>query len=91
MASHSMHPDVHEHGLADDCPRCDELAGRPLELDDEMIAAMWRRMIAVEYDDDSASYRSGNEAKLGRHLYEWSLFVERYLLMSPRGLFALPG
>ena len=86
MASHVLHPSVHEHGLADDCPRCDELARRPLELGDAMIAASWRKMIAVEYGDDSDSYRSVNEAALGRRLYEVSLFVERYLRINPRNL-----
>lgn len=29
MSAHTFHPDTHEHGLADDCPRCAELAAAP--------------------------------------------------------------
>ena len=39
MATHTVHPDVREHGLADGCERCDELAGQPLELDAQNFAA----------------------------------------------------
>lgn len=84
MATHTVHPDVHEHGLADDCPRCEELAARPLELDDEMIGLSWRIMLNVEFGE--GSYRSRNEATLGGKLYEHALFTERYLNIDPRGL-----
>ena len=84
MPSHSYHPDTHEHELADDCPRCDELAGRPLELDTENFVKAWQRMIDVEWGTDA--YRSDNERDLGKKLYEWAVFLERYTPIDPREL-----
>jgi hypothetical protein len=82
MASHTPHPDTHEHGLADGCPRCDELAERPLELDHENMLNAWDRMLAVEWGNER--YRSGNEAKLCHRLYEMALWLERYTPIDPR-------
>ena len=31
--AHILHPDIHESGLADDCPRCAEHADHPEGLD----------------------------------------------------------
>ena len=31
MSTHTLHPPTHEHGLADDCPRCAEHAEHPLD------------------------------------------------------------
>lgn len=44
MVSHTIHPDSHEHGLSDDCPRCLQHAVTPaLTLDDENLTALvWR-------------------------------------------------
>lgn len=41
MTMHALHRSIHEHGLADDCPRCTELAQRPTRtLDPEMLGAL---------------------------------------------------
>lgn len=86
MASHSPHPDSHTHGLADDCERCEQLAGRPWELDDENLSHAWARMLAVEFaHPERESYRSRNEAALGKRLYEMALLLER-LGVNPRNL-----
>lgn len=44
MVSHTLHPDSHEFGLADDCPRCAQHALLPtISLDDENLTALiWR-------------------------------------------------
>lgn len=44
MVSHSVHPDSHEFGLADNCPRCAQHALLPtISLDDENLTALiWR-------------------------------------------------
>ena len=84
MATHTVHEDITENGLDDDCPRCAELAERPLELDNRNFIDAWARMIDVEWG--SGSYRGDNERKLGKKLYEYAVFVERYELIDPRVL-----
>lgn len=88
MASHDYHPDTHEHGLADGCARCDELATRPLELDDENFHNAWERMLRTEFGPfgERDHYRSGNEAKLCGLLYTWAVFMQRYTPLDPRAL-----
>jgi len=78
MATHSLHEETHTHGLADDCDRCAEHAARPHALDDEMLAALWMRMLDVEFGDGTKSYRSENEAKAGKSLYDVALLLERF-------------
>ena len=46
MSSHIYHPDMHEHGLADGCPRCEEHAMRPAASMDEGNLATLRYRIA---------------------------------------------
>ncbi len=49
MTMHSMHPDSHTHGLADDCPRCVEHAEHPIAtLDHENL----RRIMELAVTDD---------------------------------------
>jgi hypothetical protein len=86
MATHTVHPDTHENGLADDCPRCDELAASPLELDETNFLAAWERMLEVEFSRGNGAehYRSENEAKLCRdHLYRYAVFLQRYTPVDP--------
>ena len=53
MASHTFHPDSHEFGLADGCPRCDEHAKEPfLSLDDVNLRELVR---AVKGDEEPRS------------------------------------
>jgi hypothetical protein len=84
MATHTPHADLHSVGLAADCPRCLELAERPLELDALAFAQAWQRMIDVEWGD--SSYANEAEAKLGSKLYEWAVFLERRTPVNPREL-----
>lgn len=52
MTIHTIHPDSHTHGLADDCPRCAEHAVDPvLTLDDGNLARIVR--LAVNLDRHS--------------------------------------
>ena len=45
VTTHRLHSDVHEYGLADDCPRCEEHARDPIAaLDADMIASLYRRV-----------------------------------------------
>jgi len=42
---HTLHPDVHEYGLADSCPRCRQHAEHPLDsMDDTMLRALFDRL-----------------------------------------------
>lgn len=46
MTVHTFHPDSHEHGLADDCPRCAEHAAHPRQsLDLANLRALSDRII----------------------------------------------
>jgi hypothetical protein len=44
VTSHGYHKDVHEHGLQDDCDRCQELAEDPFNLTDLDVfrSLVWR-------------------------------------------------
>jgi hypothetical protein len=47
VATHTNHPDVHEHGLADGCPRCTEQAHLPFRtLDRRALAGIIARLAA---------------------------------------------
>lgn len=57
MSQHTYHPDSHEFGLADGCPRCEEHAGHPFEsLDKGNLTALLERV------DGKLPARSENEA-----------------------------
>lgn len=44
--THTVHEDVHESGLADDCDRCGEHAQRPLvSLDDTTLRDLLQRVV----------------------------------------------
>lgn len=93
MATHTYHPDIAEQGLADDCPRCAELARQPLELDVPNFVAAWERMLRVQYayrfpGEPRETYRTANEAALGGLLYTWSVFLERYTPVDPDEMLA---
>lgn len=63
IATHTQHPDVHIHGLADGCPRCAEHAESPhAALDADMLAALRRRVIT------GATPRSAAEARAMQRL-----------------------
>jgi hypothetical protein len=84
MATHRVHPDIASHGLADDCERCDQLAGRPWELDDSNLRAAWWNMLGVEFSYPAKlTYRSKTEALLGGRLYDMAVMLER-LGVNPR-------
>lgn len=80
--SHTHHPHIAEAGLADGCPDCDRAANDPFShLDMETIGAMWLYMIQVELSPafSGPSYRSANDAKAGKRMYEFYVFIERVL------------
>ena len=86
MASHTFHPPVLEHGLADGCDRCTELAANPLHLDPPNFALAWERMLRTQYmhlfpGERVPGYRTETEAALGSVLYTWSVFAERFHLI----------
>jgi hypothetical protein len=68
MSSHSIHPDSHTNGLADDCPRCAEHANDLLGLDLRNLWALYERRVAVERGDPGVYYRSANESKAAYNL-----------------------
>lgn len=57
MATHTVHPDSHEYGLADGCPRCEEHSRYPFEgLGDRNLSAL------VDRATKDLPARSDNEA-----------------------------
>jgi hypothetical protein len=45
MTLHRDHPDIHDHGLADECPRCAEHALAPqTSLDSRLLADLRARL-----------------------------------------------
>lgn len=49
MSTHTVHQDIHSHGLADGCPRCEEHSHNPLAtLDDKVITNLLRRVASGE-------------------------------------------
>ena len=59
MSTHTIHPDTHEHGLADGCPRCAEHAERPLDgLDQKNIASLIARVRGHEEPRSANEYRA---------------------------------
>lgn len=43
MTTHTFHPDTHEHGLQDDCPRCIEHSEHPIQsLDRQNLTRIMR-------------------------------------------------
>lgn len=75
MTMHSIHPDTHTHGLADDCERCAEHAADPLRgLDDENLtrlihAAVDRSIPPLTYTDAVASASILTTLEHAGHLY----------------------
>ena len=60
MVAHARHPDSHEHGLADDCPRCAEHAANPfVGLDAENLTKLYDR--TKQWMNDNAMPRSDTE------------------------------
>lgn len=47
MPVHTQHPDVLTHGLDDDCPRCEEIAERPIK---ELDRTNLRRIMLIATD-----------------------------------------
>ena len=59
MSVHTMHPDSHEHGLADDCPRCAEHAEDPFAfLDDRNLTLLAERTVLWMQDVGDSLPRS---------------------------------
>ena len=56
MASHNLHASIHEEGLADDCPRCAEIASSPF---DGLDGGNMENLIAMVVSDEPP--RSENE------------------------------
>lgn len=79
MATHSLHNPVHTSGLADGCPRCDEIAAQPFDaLDDDNLAQLIARTRAWLDDDPEAVARSNNEHRAMR-VIEKALVCKRVL------------
>ncbi len=89
-ATHRVHPnsngtyrpvDPPDAILWDDCERCDEHATDALGLDRTKLRAAWDMMIAVETGGPvrvgGAEYRTANEARLGRLLYNVYVITQR--------------
>jgi hypothetical protein len=63
MATHTHPADVREHGLQDDCERCEEMAKQPFEtLDDDNLTVLIGRTKSWMADESGVFPRSTNEA-----------------------------
>jgi len=68
MTAHSPHPDSHTHGLADDCPRCQEHAEHPARsLDRDNIKRLLTRG-GIGRTDQIAAARLQDALEMGRYL-----------------------
>lgn len=80
--SHDIHNGPDDAVLYDGCAECDDRADMGmagiLYLDARNVARLASRMQAVEYGHGADSYRSRNEARLGRELYYVSLLLQRH-------------
>jgi hypothetical protein len=79
--SHDYHEGREGTIIFDGCAECDERAADPikalLNLDAENYQALRARMLAVEFDG-TESYRSANEARVGKHMYAIAVLEERH-------------
>ena len=65
--SHGPHPSILEHGLADGCERCSEIAADPfIGLDDDNLRALILRTELWMGDDPDSLPRSDNEHRAMR-------------------------
>lgn len=79
MATHSLHPLIPAAGLADNCPRCDEIAGQPFDaLDDDNLRDLIDRTRRWMADDEDCLARSRNEQTAMR-VVEKALVCKRVL------------
>ena len=62
MASHTYHPDTHQYGLAEGCPRCEEHAEHPLTSLDEENITMLRLRVLEGWRPRSENERKAMEA-----------------------------
>jgi hypothetical protein len=69
MATHTLHADLLEAGLADGCKRCEQLADDPFGLLDD--ANLGKLIDRVEAGDDA---RSDNERRVMNTIY---VYMER--------------
>ena len=70
--THVVHPDTHEFGLADGCPRCAEQAEHPFEsLDDGNLRALYSRVVGEQEP------RSAAEAAAMRVVESFRRWVRR--------------
>ncbi len=75
MTIHTRHPDTHDNGLADDCPRCAEHAEAPWRgLDQENLSRIIRcavgdRSEALTYTDQLAAVAVLNTLERAGHMY----------------------
>jgi hypothetical protein len=80
--SHDYHVGREGAVLFDNCGECDARAANPIEallnLDSTNYAVLRDRMLAVEFGDDADSYRSSNEARVGKALYAFAVLEERH-------------
>ena len=59
MTVHAIHDDVHEVGLQDGCPRCEEHAESPFQsLDERMFADLLARVKTQEVPRSMAESRA---------------------------------
>ncbi len=80
--SHDYHQGPEDAILYDGCEECDARAAKPLDallhLDGTHYETLRDRMVAVEYGNGNASYRTTNEAKVGQALYLISILEQRH-------------
>jgi hypothetical protein len=77
MSIHTIHPDVHENGLSDDCPRCEEHSKDPFfGLDNRMLADLSTRVVNLDMP------RSENEGMAMNELREVMFHAEKLMSLG---------
>lgn len=79
--SHDYHKGPEDAVLYDGCDECDHRAANPvdalLHMDSTNYALLRERMLAVEFGTGD-SYRTHNEARVGKALYYIAVLEERH-------------
>lgn len=78
QANASNHVDIHETGLLDECPRCEEHADNPIySLDDRMLLNL------IQMDMEEGNPRSRNEAIALTRIHEDILIAKKIFSLNP--------
>lgn len=67
---HRPHPDLHEHGLADDCDGCEKLADGPVEWGDRRLLQTLVARAHLRARDGADLSRTENQLRAEAHVFD---------------------